>query len=62
MMYSTDFLTRYAKDRMNELAREAAVARLRPNAEVWHRAPFQRRNAAPAGTVPLAERPAPKAL
>lgn len=29
-MYSTEFLTRYAKDRMDELTREAAAARLRP--------------------------------
>lgn len=31
-MYSTEFLTRYAKDRMDELAREAAAARLHPRA------------------------------
>jgi hypothetical protein len=62
-MYSTEFLTRYAKDRMDELAREAAAARLRPRARRrTTQTPLQRQNADHASTMTLPRRAARKAL
>lgn len=62
-MYSTEFLTRYAKDRMDELACEAAAARLRPNERSRTTpTPLQRQNADLASPMTLPRRPARKAL
>jgi hypothetical protein len=62
-MYSTEFLTRYAKDRMDELTREAAAARLRPRERSRTTQTLaQRQNADLASTMTLPRRPARKAL